>query len=519
MAGAYILLLAARRNSDQLLFVGINSILNGKEEQLMDDLSKKRGAWGSRIGFLITTWFAAIGIGNMWRFPFRCATNGGGAFLLPYLFFILTVSVPAVIMEASTGKYAHKDAVGTTSKVGGLRGSGVLTLLINLFGSYYMVVVSQSLYWLWKSIKNDFAKEASETLWSGFMDNKGLCFAVFALTVVLAVIPPVFGIKEGVERVGKYIGGFAIIIIVVGAIRAITLPGAMDGVAFFLTPNWSQMFTAQTLTSALSQAYFTFGAGWGWFMILSSYLNKTADVGMGHLTSGFADTFFALMSGFAIIPTLFASGYTTETIGSLGASTAYVAMPKVFVGMKGGYILALLFFAALFFAAYSCAYVMVEVIGSFFIDSLKWSRKKASVAAGACILICGAAPAISPTVLDALDTIFGCYLLPLIVTLQVIGFGYRFGKDRMRIGSVNLYGNGYIGKWLTGLYLFWVPVINIFLMLWYAITLSGDGIPWYYGWKVFAVVIVIALAVVLGFNYVDRKNNVPYDGMPVKTDS
>ena len=479
----------------------------------MDDLTtKKRGSWGSRIGFLITTWFAAIGIGNMWRFPFRCATNGGGAFLVPYLFFILTVSVPAVIYEASAGKYAHSDAVGCTSKLGGLRGSGYLTLFLNLFGSYYIVVVSQSLYWLGHAFKNTFATVDSETVWANFMDNKALTFGIFALTVVLSVIPPLFGIKEGVEKVGKYIGGFAIIVITFGAIRAITLPGAMDGVAYYLTPNWSKMFTATTLTSALSQAYFTFGAGWGWYMILSSYLGKTADVGMGHLSSGFADTFFALMAGFAIIPTLFASGYTEDTIGTLGAATAYVAMPKVFVGMKGGYIMSVLFFASLFFAAYSCAYVLVEVIGSFFIDSRGWSRQKASIVAGLGILVCGAAPSISPTILDALDTIFGCYLLPLIVTAQVIGFGYRFGKDRLRKVQINVFGNGYIGKWITTLFLYWVPVINVFMMVWYAVTLSADGMPWYYGWKMFAIIIVGAIATILIFNKIDRKNGVPYEG-------
>lgn len=485
----------------------------------MDDLSKKRGAWGSRIGFLITTWFAAIGIGNMWRFPFRCAMNGGGAFLVPYLFFILTVSLPAVTAEAAAGKYAHSDAVGSMGKVGGLRGGGVMMLVLNLFGAYYLVVVSQSLYWFGHAIKNTFATQESETVWAAFMDNKMLCFGIFFVTLILSAIPPYFGIKAGIERVVKYIGGFAIIVIAIGAIRAITMPGAIDGIVYYLTPDWGKMFTASTMTSALSQAYFTFGAGWGWYLILSSYLKKESDVGFGHLTTGFADTFFALMAGFAIIPTLFASGYNSENIGTLGSSTAYIAMPKVFQGMTGGYIISVLFFAALFFAAYSCAYVLVEVIGSFFIDTLGMNRKKGTVIAAVLLLVCGTPAALSSYVLDSLDTIFGCYLLPLLVTVQVVSFGYRFGGNRLRIAEYNMYGNGYLGKWMTILYMYWVPVVNVFLMVYFAWSMSGDGMPWYYGWKGFAIILIVTLGVVFGFNYVDRKNGLPYDGMPDKADS
>ncbi len=486
----------------------------------MGDLkSKNRGAWGSRIGFLITTWFAAIGIGNMWRFPFRCAMNGGGAFLVPYLIFIITVSLPAVTAEASAGKYAQSDAVGSMGKVGGLRGGGVMMLVLNLFGAYYMVVVAQSLYWFIKAASNTFATQESEAVWAAFMDNKILCWGIFAFTVFLAALPPYFGIKQGIERIAKYVGGFAIIVIAIGAIRAITLPGALDGVAYYLTPNWSKMFTASTMTAALSQAYFTFGDGWGWYLILSSYLKSESDVGMGHVTTGFADTFFALMAGFAIIPTLFASGYTSETIGSLGASTAYIAMPKVFTGMAGGYIIGLLFFAALFFAAYSCAYVLVEVVGSFLIDTLHMDSKKGTVIASIALLVCGTPAALSEAVLNDLDTIFGCYLLPLLVTIQVISFGYRFGGNRLRIAEYNTFGNGYLGKWMTYLFKYWVPVVNIFLMVYFAYSMSGPDYPWFLGWKGFALILVVTLAVVLGFNALDRKNKVPYDGMDAKADA
>lgn len=474
---------------------------------------EKRGSWGTRIGYLMTMWFSAIGIGNMWRFPFRCAGSGGGAFLLPYLVFILLISLPSVMMESAAGKYGRSSPVGTMGKMAGMRGIGIVILLLNMMAAYYIVVVSQSLYWVVQSARNVFATTDAAVVWNNFMANKGLSFGLFVITLILSVIPPFFGIQKGVEKVGKWIGGFAFVIIIVGAVRALTLPGAIDGVVFFLTPDWSRMFTSATLGSALSQAYFTFGAGWGWFLVLSSYLNKESDVGFSSITTGFADTTFALLSGFAIIPTLFACGYTSETVSTLGISTAYVALPQVFVGMKGGYIISLLFFAALFFAAYSCAYVLVEVVASYLIDNLHMSRKKAAVISGLILLVCGAAPSMSETLLNNLDSIFGSFVLPSLVTLQVVSIGYRFGGERLRRIVINVFGNGYIGKFFTKIYLYFVPAINIFLMFWFAHGSYAAGSPWYLGYGGLFLVLGICAVVVGGTFWYDRKNNVPWDGM------
>lgn len=473
----------------------------------------KRDNWGSRIGYLMTTWFAAIGIGNMWRFPFRCAENGGGAFLLPYLAFILLISLPSVIFESAAGKYGHSSTVGTMGKMAGLRGLGVMMLLLNMLASYYIVVVSQSLYWVVQSARNVFATTAPETVWADFTANKPLCFTLFLITLILSAIPPYFGIQKGIERVAKWIGGFALVIIVIGAFRGITLPGASEGVAFFLTPDWANMFTGKNLSAALSQAYFTFGAGWGWFMVLSSYLKKESDAGFGNITTGFADTTFALMAGFAIIPTLFACGYNRETIRTLGASTAYVAMPQVFLGMKGGYSISLLFFVALFIAAYSCAYVLVEVISSYMIDSLHLSRQKGTVIATLILLVCGIAPSISADVLNHMDNLFGSYVLPTIVSLQVFAIAYRFGGERLRTTVINVFGNGYLGKVWVHIYRYFVPAVNIFLMIWSAHSFSTTpDSPWFMGWGGLVLVWCVSAAVVGGTWYYDQKHGYEWDG-------
>ncbi len=472
----------------------------------------KRDNWGTRIGFLMTTWFAAIGIGNMWRFPFRCAENGGGAFLLPYLVFILLISLPSVIYESASGKYGHSSTVDTMGKMSGLRGIGVMMLLLNMFAAYYIVVVSQSFYWVIESARNTFATVSPEVVWSNYQSNKGLCFGMFLITLLLSAIPPYFGIQKGIERVAKWIGGFALIIIVVGAVRALTLPGAIDGIVYFLTPTWSEMFTSKTLTAALSQAYFTFGAGWGWFLVLSSYLKKESDAGFGNVTTGFADTSFALLAGFAIIPTLFACGYNSETIKTLGISTAYVAMPQVFTGMKGGYVISLLFFTALFIAAYSCAYVLIEVIACFMIDTLHMSRKKGTVISTLLLLVCGAAPSMNENLLNHLDNIFGSYVLPTLVTLLVVAVGYRFGGERLRVLVINTFGNGYIGKWAMILFKYLGPVMNNVRMILFAHSNQSSGL-WFLGYGGLLLTWAITLVVVGGLWWYDKKHSYCWDGM------
>lgn len=473
---------------------------------------EKRENWGTRLGYLMATWFAAIGIGNMWRFPFRCAENGG-AFLLPYLVFILFISLPAVMGEGAIGKYGRSSTVGTMGKASGLRGIGVLMLFLNMFAAYYIVVVSQSMYWVGQSALNTFATKAPETVWNEFMSNGWLTFAMFAVTVVLAAVPPYFGIQKGIEKASKWMGGFACVFIVVGAVKSVSSAGALDGVVYYLTPNWDNMFTSRNLTSALSQAYFTFGAGWGWFMILSSYLKREADVGFGFVNTGLADTAFALLAGFAIIPTLFASGYTVDTVKTLGASTAYVAMPKVFMEMPGGYIISLLFFIALFIAAYSCAYVLLEVIASFMVDTMKLPRKKGTIISAVILLVCGAAPSVSESLLNNMDSFFGCFVLPSLVTLQVLAIGYRFGGERLRRSVINVFGNGYIGAWMMQLYKYLIPVVNIFLMIWFAHANSmGDSAHWFLGYGGLLLVVVFCLVVVAGFHLYDRRSGASWVG-------
>lgn len=463
--------------------------------------NKKRESWATRYGFLVTSWFAAIGIGNMWRFPFRTAQNGGGAFLVPYILFILILSIPAVLGEAATGKYTQSNPVGAYRKISGYSGIGLASIILNIVVAYYMVVVSYTFAYLGYSIAGTYFKVDAGTLWNSFVNNIPLVYGLFVFTLILSAIPPLLGIQKGIERVSKILGTCAFAILLICAIRGVTLPGASAGIEYYLKPNWGKMFSAITLTNAMGQAFFTFGAGWGWFLVLSSYLKKHEDVGLGYITTGFADTSFALLAGFAVIPTMIALGVSPE----VGAGIPYVAMPLLFSRMAGGRVFAILFFAAFAFAAYTCAYVLIEVIAAWFIDEFGLSRRKAVALTTIILLITGTPAALSSKVLESLDTIFGVYFLPIAVILQVIGSGYIFGAERLRITVINPYGNAYIGKWWTYAYKFVVPIICTVLMLWYAYTISAGGGPWYLGWGGFLIVIVLILVTIYGSYLYDKK--------------
>lgn len=464
-------------------------------------LEQKRGSWGTRFGFLISLWFASAGIGNIWRFPWKTASMGGGAFVLPYLVFILILSLPAVMGEGIIGKYAQGGPIASFRKIGGsLRGLGMSIIILNMFVAYSILIAGQSLAYTFFSATGAAMRDP-EGLWNGFVGNTPLMVMLFIGIVLLSTIPPYLGISGGVEKVGKFMGVACIIMLVIAAVRGVTLPGAWEGVVYYLNPDWSRMFKIDTLANAMGQAYFSFGPGWAWFLTLSSYAKLHEDTGRAQLTTGLADTSIALLAGFAVIPTLFASGLGV----GMGSKSSFVALPIIFNHLPMGTFFCTMFFLAFFFAAYTCEYVLVDVVGSFFVDYFGWKRKKAIVASGIVLIIAGIWPTINGQVFATFDTLFGLYFLPMAVTLQSIAAAHVFSAERFRKTVMNPYGNGYIGTWWELLYKWVVPSLSMFLMIKWAIDMSASGAPWYLGWGGMVIIAAVLVGSMVIFGKLDEQ--------------
>lgn len=457
------------------------------------DQSEVRGSWGTRFGFLIALWFAAVGVGNVWRFPWQASSLGGGAFVVPYMLFILILSLPAVMAEGVIGKYGQGGPVQSFRKIGGpLRGLGISIVILNAFVAYSIIVAGHALVFSIASLTPLMNDPAS--MWNSYINNPTLVTGVFILIVLLSVIPPYLGVNKGIEKFAIYMGVTCIIILVVGALRAVTLPGAWAGIEYYLKPDWPKMFTIKVLAAAMAQAYFSFGPGWSWFLTLSSYARYNEDTGRAQMTTGLADTSIALLAGFCVLPVLFAMGLGTD----LGTQSSFVALPMLFGEMAGGRIFTFLFFLAFFFAAYTCEYVLVDVTGSFFQDAFQWPRKKSILAAGALLIAFGLWPTLNETVFNTYDTLFGLYFLPMAVTLQAIAAGWIFTTERFRKTVMNPWGNGYIGP-IWDLFYKWVtPGLSMFLMIYWAIDMTRSGAPWYLGVGGMAII----AAVLLGSMYI-----------------
>ncbi len=460
------------------------------------DQSGLRGAWGTRFGYLIALWFASVGVGNVWRFPWQAAANGGGAFVIPVMVFILILSLPAVMGEGVVGKYGQGGPVQSFRKIGGsLRGTGIAMIVLNAFVAYYFIVVAHSFVFLMASFTPLIGDPAG--LWASYTGTPHYVLGAFILMVILSVIPAYLGVNKGIEKVSIYMGVTCIIVLVIGALRAVTLPGAWEGINYYLKPDWSKMFTINVLTAAMAQAYFSFGPGWGWFLTLSSYAKYHEDTGRAQVTTGFADTSIALLAGFCVFPVLFAFNLGTD----LGGQSSFVALSLLFSQMAGGRIFTILFYLAFFFAAYTCGYVLVDVTGSFFQDAIQVSRKKSLIIAGALLVAMGTLPTLNENIFNTVDTLFGYYFLPMAVTLQAIAAGWIFSAERLRKTVMNPWGNGYIGPIWEIFYRWVAPGLSMFLMIYWGIGMTKSDAPWYLG---IGGMLIIAVAL-LGSMYVFGK--------------
>ena len=354
----------------------------------------KRESFKSRLGFLLVSAGCAIGIGNVWRFPYVTGENGGGLFVLLYLLFLIIMGLPVLTMELAVGRASRKSAVlgykelekkGSKWHIHGwiaILGCCVLMM-------YYTTVSGWMVSYFFKFLKGDFTKgmstEDTKAAFGNLLsDPKQMTFWM-VLTVVLGFFVCSRGLQNGLEKISKFMMSALLILIVVLAIHSITLPGAAEGVKFYLVPNMksvSNVGLKNIITAAMNQAFFTLSLGVAAMEIFGSYMSKDFTLaGEGVKICGL-DTFVAIMSGLIIFPACFSYGVEVDA----GPSLIFVTLPNVFVNMAGGRVWGCLFFLFMTFASFSTVIAVFENIMSFCMDMFGWSRNKAAAVNGIIIL-------------------------------------------------------------------------------------------------------------------------------------
>lgn len=409
----------------------------------------KRESFGSRIGFLLVSAGCAIGIGNVWRFPFVVGQNGGGIFVLFYLVFLLLMGAPVLTMELAVGRASGKSALKAYKALEPKNSKwhihGILCMIGNyILMMYYTTVSGWMLSFFFKFAFGRFDGLDSEGVGQVFgtlLGKPGEMTGWMAATVIAGFLVVSLGLQNGLEKVTKVMMSALLVLIVVLAGHSFTLSGAAEGLKFYLVPSWSRAMEnglGNVITAAMNQAFFTLSLGIASMEIFGSYMSKEYTLGGEAIRICSLDTMVAICSGLIIFPACFSFGVQPDA----GPSLIFVTLPNVFVNMTGGRLWGTLFFLFMTFASFSTVIAVFENLIASCIDNFGWERKAASYINIAIVLI-GSLPCVfgyniwsnlhligARDVLDSEDFIVSNLLLPggslvyLLFCVSKWGWGY-----------------------------------------------------------------------------------------------
>ncbi len=412
--------------------------------------TSNRDSFGSKFGIIAAAVGSAVGLGNIWKFPYVAGENGGGAFLLIYLFFVLLIGVPVMMSEFAIGRRGQKNAYGSFSVVA----PGTKWNLIGFMGviaaffilAFYSSVAGWTLEYIVRSVTGQFAGETPQTLSDNFNDfitnpiRPIVWQLVFLLLTALIVL---MGIKRGIEKYTKMLMPMLLLLIIMLCVRSLTLEGGSEGLAFLFKPDFSKV-TGKTILYALGQAFFSLSLGMGALITYSSYFSKKENLARTAIEVSMADSVIAILAGIMIFPAVFAFGIEPAS----GPSLVFITLPGIFQQMPGGDFFGSIFFVLLAVAALTSTISLLEVVVAFFSEELKITRRKATIVATLAISVLGVFASLSfgplekvtlfnKSIFDILDYTASNVLLPLGGLCIVLFVGWFAGKRITRSEFTN----------------------------------------------------------------------------------
>lgn len=353
----------------------------------------EREKFGSRLGFILVSAGCAIGLGNVWKFPYMCGEYGGAAFILIYLLFLVMLGIPIMVCEFAVGRGSRRSVAAGFEKLEPEGTCWHMLKVVGIIGCYmlmmfYTMVGGWMLYYCFRSIRGDFSGANPEMISGAFQEmllSPGLMIFWTLLVCILGFGVCLFGLKNGIERISKIMMSLLLVIMMVLAVHSFFMDGAEEGIRFYLVPDFEKMMEngiGNVVFGALSQSFFTLSIGIGAMLIFGSYMSKEHSLTGEAVSITVLDTFVALMAGFIIIPACFSFGIEPGA----GPSLVFITLPNIFAQMAGGRLWGALFFLFLSFAALSTIIAVFENIISFDMDLLGWTRKKSVLLST--ILIC-----------------------------------------------------------------------------------------------------------------------------------
>ena len=398
-----------------------------------------REKWASGIGFILASVGSAVGIGNIWRFPYIVGDNGGGAFLIPYIAAVFLFGLPLIILEFSLGQHFKTSVVPAFSTLGKkfeIAGLFLVFIMLMILG-YYLVVTS------WVLAYSLFFISGTSVPFSQFTDSYyPLLFFLISAGLVFLVVRA--GVKDGIEKLAKVLIPLLVVMLLMLMVTALSQPGAMQGVAFYLTPDFSILSDTSVWTAAFGQAFFSLSVGTGTMLTYGSYI-RDGNIVKSSVVIAVSDISIAILAGLVIFPLVFSFGLDPSS----GVQLTFVTLPLIFQGMEFGLVLGAMFFMLLFFAALTSAVSFLEVPVATLIDHYGMERKKAAGIVSIIVVVLGLPPALSYTalklglfgtpLLDLFDLAFGTLgIITAGLILTIIGAWFVKREDILaQIGGSN----------------------------------------------------------------------------------
>jgi len=436
------------------------------------------------MGFILAAAGSAIGLGNIWKFPYIAGENGGAAFIFIYLIWIFIIGLPVLIAEVLLGRATHRNPVGAFRTLSNSKfwtaigGMGVFAGFVIL--SFYAVVAGWSVGYIVEAVKGSFynyeTMSSAGEHFNSLVSNVYWIIGYLAVFMVVTMLLVYRGVQKGIERGSKILMPILFVILIILMVRGLTLPGAEAGLSFLWSPDWSKI-SASSVLVALGHAFFTLSLGMGAMMTYGSYMTQKGNIPLASTKVAFLDTVIALIAGMAIFTAVFAVGLDPAA----GPGLIFHTLPVVFTKMPGGYIFALLFFILLTIAALTSAISLLEVVVAYFVDERGWKRHRAVIVFGMVVFIVAIPSALSynlmanvtlfgMTFFDLADYLASNILLPLGGLFIAVFVAWIWGFDKalikMKDGAESIFENH---KWVIVLWKiflkFFAPILIFFVFL------------------------------------------------------
>ena len=401
-----------------------------------------RDSFGSRFGALVAMAGSAVGLGNLWRFPYLVGENGGAAFIIVYVAMVFLICLPIFISEFVLGRRSQKNAFAAFRDLSGgsaWKWVGLLTIIVPLIVlSYYSVIGGWSIDYLLKSVTFSFTGDVQQstmnTMFTDFVSSTWvplICHTMFLLATTLIVM---VGIKDGIEKFSKVMMPLLFFMVIAIAFYSLTLPGADKGLDYLFNPDFSKI-DGKSIAAALGQAFFSLSLGFGTILTYASYVDKKEDALFQSSATACSDLMFAMIAGIAIMPAVFAFGLDPQS----GPGLVFETLPFVFSQMPAGGFVAIVFFISLLVAALTSSISMLEVAVAYLVEEKNFSRKGACITLFALCWVVGALCSLSfgplsdlkitgRTIFDLFDHLSSNILMTLGSLLTVLFVGWRLKK-------------------------------------------------------------------------------------------